>query len=66
VKLVKNLFQQRRKTIYNTLRSFYSLSDAALKNLADATGVDLGSRPEELDKETFIALSRKLIGAESG
>ncbi len=66
VKLVKNLFQQRRKTIYNTLRSFYSLSETTLEGIADAAGIDMGARPEELSKETFISLSRHLIGAKIG
>ncbi len=66
VKLVKNLFQQRRKTIYNTLRSFYPLPDGAYENIAEAAGVSLGSRPEELSKEAFLALSRQLNEAEFG
>lgn len=66
LKLVKNLFQQRRKTIHNTLRSFYSLSDVTLQRIADATGIDLGSRPEELGKKKFISLLRNLNGAEAG
>ena len=66
VKLVKNLFQQRRKTIYNTLRSFYPLPDGAYEKIAHAAGVDLGSRPEELGKDAFITLSRQLNGAKFG
>ena len=65
VRLVKNLFQQRRKTIHNTLRSFYHLSDEALARIAAATGVDLKARPETLPKESFLSLARALA-AESG
>ncbi len=56
--LVKNLFQQRRKTIHNTLRRFYSLSDAQLGEIGKKAGISLDKRPEELGKEAFLALSR--------
>ena len=58
VSLVKNLFQQRRKTIHNTLRSAYTLSPAELRHIHDTTGVDLEARPEMLAVEEFLALSR--------
>ena len=58
--LVKNVFQQRRKTIHSTLRSFYSLSEDALEAVSRGSGVDLTLRPEALDKETFLRLSRSL------
>jgi 16S rRNA (adenine1518-N6/adenine1519-N6)-dimethyltransferase len=58
--LVKNLFQQRRKIIHNTLRSFYKLSDEQLSALAQAAGVDTGARPEALAKEDFYRLSKSL------
>ncbi len=65
VRLVKNLFQQRRKTIHNTLRSFYGLTDDALARIGTRTGIDLKSRPEMLAKESFLLLSRALA-AERG
>jgi 16S rRNA (adenine1518-N6/adenine1519-N6)-dimethyltransferase len=58
VPLVKNLFQQRRKTIHNTLKSFYSLSEGELAGIASEVGVALDRRPEELGKEVFAGLSR--------
>jgi len=58
--LVKNLFQQRRKTIHNTLRSFYDLSDAQLDTVTAQAGVDPGARPETLGKEDFYRLSKSL------
>ncbi|HXV12966.1 MAG TPA: 16S rRNA (adenine(1518)-N(6)/adenine(1519)-N(6))-dimethyltransferase RsmA [Candidatus Krumholzibacteria bacterium] len=58
--LVKNVFQQRRKTVYSTLRSFYSLSEGALARVGAETGVDLQSRPEALSKEAFLLLSRSV------
>ena len=63
--LVKNLFNQRRKTIQNTLRSFYRLSDEALSVIRENANVDLGQRPEQLAKETFLKLSRTLAEVSS-
>ncbi len=62
VKLVKNLFQQRRKTIHNTLKKFYSLSEAELGEIEKTAGVSLDKRPEELGKEIFLSLSRTVSG----
>lgn len=65
VPLVKNLFQQRRKTIHNTLKRFYSLTEDELDEIARAVGVSLDKRPEELGKEVFAGLARVVprIGA---
>ncbi|HET6348636.1 MAG TPA: 16S rRNA (adenine(1518)-N(6)/adenine(1519)-N(6))-dimethyltransferase RsmA [Candidatus Krumholzibacteria bacterium] len=61
VRLVRNLFQQRRKTIHNTLRSFYQLTDDALAAIGERTGIDLKSRPEMLPKESFVELARAVV-----
>lgn len=63
IALVKNVFQQRRKTVHNTLRAFYSLSEDALLRIHDETGIDLQSRPEVLSKEAFLSLSRSVAAA---
>jgi 16S rRNA (adenine1518-N6/adenine1519-N6)-dimethyltransferase len=60
VTLVKNVFQQRRKTVHSTLRSFYSLSEDSLAHIGAESGVDLQLRPEALSKEAFLALSRSV------
>ena len=65
VRLVKNLFQQRRKTIHSTLRAFYELPEEALVRIGEQTGIDLKSRPEALSTEAFLALSRA-VAAERG
>jgi 16S rRNA (adenine1518-N6/adenine1519-N6)-dimethyltransferase len=65
VLLVRNLFQQRRKTIHSTLRSFYSLPEDALVRIAERSGIDLQSRPEVLSKEQFLSLTRSVV-AERG
>ena len=51
--VVKTGFQQRRKTLRNSLKSF-NLSD----NLKEDTIFDL--RPEQLSVEQFIALTQKI------
>jgi 16S rRNA (adenine1518-N6/adenine1519-N6)-dimethyltransferase len=57
-RLVKNVFQQRRKTLHSTLRSFYSLSEDELGEVGSKAGVDLRLRPEALSKEEFLRLFR--------
>ncbi len=63
VALVKNLFQQRRKTIHNTLRAFYPLPEEEIVRIATESGVDLKRRPETLSREEFRALSRGIANA---
>lgn len=53
--LVKQAFQQRRKTIHNNLKE--SVDDAALM----AVGIDPGSRPERVMPELYVALSNHLL-----
>jgi 16S rRNA (adenine1518-N6/adenine1519-N6)-dimethyltransferase len=60
LKLVKNLFQQRRKTVHSTMRGFYSLLDDELEEIQRTTQVDLQKRPEALGKEEFLNLTRAL------
>jgi 16S rRNA (adenine1518-N6/adenine1519-N6)-dimethyltransferase len=57
-RLVKNLFQQRRKTVHNTIRAFYSMAEAELAEVAKRTQIDLEKRPEALSKEEFLRLAR--------
>jgi len=57
-RLVRNVFQQRRKTIHNTIRSSYNLSSQELDRVEQLSGIDLGNRPEALSKEDFLRLWR--------
>jgi 16S rRNA (adenine1518-N6/adenine1519-N6)-dimethyltransferase len=57
-RLVKNLFQQRRKTIHNTIRSFYGVSERELQEMERIARIDFKKRPEALSKEEFLRLSR--------
>jgi 16S rRNA (adenine1518-N6/adenine1519-N6)-dimethyltransferase len=57
---VKNVFQQRRKTIHNSMKAFYTLSEVQLKKVHAATGIDLKKRPEVLSIEELLLLSRTL------
>ena len=61
IKFVKNVFQQRRKTVHNTMKASYELSEAALKEMRTVTDVDLQCRPEALDNHTLLRLSRSLV-----
>ncbi len=63
IALVKNVFQQRRKTVNNTLRAFYSLSESELARVGAETGIDLQLRPEALSKEAFLLLTRSVSAA---
>jgi 16S rRNA (adenine1518-N6/adenine1519-N6)-dimethyltransferase len=60
-RFVKNLFQQRRKTIHNTMKTFYELSEADLKEIGSIADIDLQLRPEELGTPAFVRLSRTLV-----
>jgi 16S rRNA (adenine1518-N6/adenine1519-N6)-dimethyltransferase len=59
-RFVKNLFQQRRKTIHNTMKTFYALSETDLKEIGSMADIDLQLRPEELATSVFVRLSRTL------
>ena len=58
--LVRNLFQQRRKTIHNTIRSFYGITRGEIDDIHAATGIDLDKRPEQMTGEEFRELARSL------
>ena len=60
--VVKSLFQQRRKTIQNSIRAFYSVSEAELRQIRQASEITLEKRPEDLSKEEFLQLARALAG----
>ena len=57
-RLVRNVFQQRRKTIHNTIRSFYGVSGRELREMERISGIDFNKRPEALSKEDFLKLWR--------
>jgi len=63
--LVRSLFQQRRKTLAKSLRSFYALVETEVAQIERDTGIDLEKRPEALSKEEFLLLSRTLAGITS-
>jgi 16S rRNA (adenine1518-N6/adenine1519-N6)-dimethyltransferase len=56
---VKRLFQQRRKTLQKILKNAFSLTEEELDRIAEATKLDLGSRPEQMSKEDLLALARE-------
>ena len=60
-RLVKGAFNQRRKTLLNSLRSAgFGADDASLGDALSRSGVDGGRRGETLSLDEFAALSREL------
>lgn len=60
--LTRATFGWRRKQLQRTLRDApeYRLEPEQVRTLGDELGIDLRRRPETLDPESFIALSRAL------
>jgi 16S rRNA (adenine1518-N6/adenine1519-N6)-dimethyltransferase len=60
--LVRTAFGWRRKQLQRTLRTApgYGLEPSAITDLEAATGIDLTARPEALDVDQLVALSRAL------
>jgi len=62
-RIVKGAFSQRRKTLYNTLRSAgLEEGKGLLKGALERAGIDGGRRGETLSLEEFAALARELAG----
>jgi 16S rRNA (adenine1518-N6/adenine1519-N6)-dimethyltransferase len=62
--VVRVSFSQRRKTLWNCLRSSPLLSDeAVLREVLSQVGIDGGRRGETLSMDEFASLSRAVIGA---
>jgi len=59
-RFVKNVFQQRRKTIQNSIKAFYAFTNQMLEELQAVSGIDLQKRPEALSKEELLLLFEKL------
>jgi len=57
-KLVQGVFQQRRKTIQNSMLRVFALPRPLLNGLLDEASIDPSSRPEELSVEQFAKLTR--------
>jgi len=56
-KVIRAAFNQRRKTLLNSLSSGLSVSKEEMKSILDAAGVDPGARAETLTMEQFAAIS---------
>jgi len=63
-KIVKGAFSQRRKTLFNALRSspFLSVEEVRLRGALQAAGIDPARRPETLAPEEFLRLARCIPG----
>ena len=65
-RLVKGAFNQRRKTLLNTLRSAgIGSEDGSLQAALSRCGIDGGRRGETLSLEEFAALSRELLAGKT-
>ena len=64
--LVKGAFNQRRKTLLNSLRSAgFGGEDDSLPAALSRSGIDGGRRGETLDLDEFAALSRELLAGKT-
>lgn len=60
-RLVKAAFNQRRKTLWNCLKSGdFTAEETDLRTILDTEGIDPGRRGETLSLDEFAALSRRL------
>jgi 16S rRNA (adenine1518-N6/adenine1519-N6)-dimethyltransferase len=65
-RLVKGAFNQRRKTLLNSLRSAgFGGEDESLTEALTRSGIDGGRRGETLSLDEFAALSRELLAGKS-
>ena len=60
-RLVRTVFQQRRKTIANGLKPLLSASGQTVASLLDRAAVDGAKRPEALDLDAFARLTRAML-----
>jgi 16S rRNA (adenine1518-N6/adenine1519-N6)-dimethyltransferase len=61
--LVRQVFNERRKVLRNTLRKFYGLDPEALARCEAAAALDFGRRPESLEVDEFVRLLHVLPGS---
>ncbi len=59
-KLVSKAFQQRRKTLGNSLSGVFGLSAGAVIKACEQAGIDPKRRPETLSPQEFLALARSV------
>jgi 16S rRNA (adenine1518-N6/adenine1519-N6)-dimethyltransferase len=65
-RVVKGAFNQRRKTLMNTLRAAgFDAEEGWLKGALSRSGIDGGRRGETLSLEEFAALSRELLAGKT-
>lgn len=59
--LVHSLFTQRRKTILNGITRIYKIPKPKAKALLENCGLEPNRRPEDLNQEEFIRLTKEVI-----
>jgi 16S rRNA (adenine1518-N6/adenine1519-N6)-dimethyltransferase len=66
-RVVKASFAQRRKTLYNCLKSMdYVVDEIALRQIFAGTGIDAQRRGETLSLEEFALLSKEMLAMGKG
>ncbi|NLI33737.1 MAG: ribosomal RNA small subunit methyltransferase A [Deltaproteobacteria bacterium] len=60
-RLVSAAFQQRRKTLRNSLQGFEGLEGAVLSDTLRDVGIDPGRRPETLSPSEFLIVTKKMF-----
>lgn len=60
-RLVNAAFQQRRKTVRNSLKGFGGLEGTVLSDILLDVGIDPARRPETLSPSEFLRLSQKVF-----
>lgn len=61
-RLVSVAFQQRRKTLRNSLKAVYGGEKGRLEEAFAGSGIDPGLRPEALGTEEYVKLGKALLG----
>lgn len=62
-KVVKGAFSQRRKTLHNTLSSFFSIPKSEMLVLLEKAGVNPGLRAEQLSMQQFADIANHMCAS---
>ena len=63
-RLVRGLFQQRRKRVVKLLRGLYAAEEAVVRDWLDTAGIDPGLRPEQISRDRLRVLARTITAEE--
>ena len=60
IRLVKSCFNQKRKTIANSLSAGYNLDKATVRQILGQASISPEARPQQLDLDQWLILTKKL------